>query len=513
MSSSRRAKLLAFQQYHKIIVMDESKNFDLSMNPREPPIFPLPFFIFCETARSLLQPLNTTTIQKTTTLAKRISMISSSSMIFMFHWGILPSSFSSIYWIKCCHSRWVNNSYRNSSNQRRQSTNSSSVWSEAHDEIKQVRISSSSRFSLCILFLFLFPPPTQDCLSKDTLIGIRIQNIIQQYLKVLGRDILQIADGAIPAILTMNGKSLEGANGRIHPGPIHGITYRSRIGEVGELHPLLNVPFEGGVGIGINVVLQVATHDRRDLDQFVGGIVGEINVVANAGHHPGYVGEEFVHAVLVSRHGHDEIVLIVLHDIEENFDRLLPVIAIVGGVVKVVGLVDEEDAAHGLLDHLLRFGGGVSHVLAHEIVPRGQDDMTPASVSHLGQDLAHAHGHGGLAGAGSAGEAHVQGGDAGFESELATHLVQHQQGGDLFHALLHGQQAHEVLIQLVQLILDALLEHEFVDRPRRPVVGHVAHVLDLGPSFLAANFCGAFPSIGLLEDLATLDVGLVELLG
>ena len=80
----------------------------------------------------------------------------------------------------------------------------------------------------------------------------------------------------------------------------------------------------------------------------------------------------------------------------------------------------------------------------------------------LGKDLTHAYGDGGLASAGGAGE-----GDRGLEPKLTAHLVQDEVDGNLLGALLHSNEADQLLVELVQLVLDALLEHEVVDSPRR----------------------------------------------
>ena len=47
--------------------------------------------------------------------------------------------------------------------------------------------------------------------------------------------------------------------------------------------------------------------------------------------------------------------------------------------VKVVGLIDQENTSHGLLDRFLGLGRGVPNVL---LVTCGQDDVTAMGVSH-----------------------------------------------------------------------------------------------------------------------------------
>ena len=56
---------------------------------------------------------------------------------------------------------------------------------------------------------------------------------------------------------------------------------------------------------------------------------------------------------LISGEHHHQLVAIVLHHLEQDLDRLLAVVPLVLGPMQVVGLVDEQDAAEGALQHLL----------------------------------------------------------------------------------------------------------------------------------------------------------------
>ena len=56
---------------------------------------------------------------------------------------------------------------------------------------------------------------------------------------------------------------------------------------------------------------------------------------------------EGVHAVLVARENDDDVLLVVLHDVEEDLDRLLSVVAVIGGVVEVVRLVHKQNWRSG----------------------------------------------------------------------------------------------------------------------------------------------------------------------
>jgi hypothetical protein len=46
---------------------------------------------------------------------------------------------------------------------------------------------------------------------------------------------------------------------------------------------------------------------------------------------PGLLLEEGVHPVLVAGQDHDEVVALVLHHLQQDLDRLLPVVALVLG--------------------------------------------------------------------------------------------------------------------------------------------------------------------------------------
>src|ERR1035441_3686997 len=78
--------------------------------------------------------------------------------------------------------------------------------------------------------------------------------------------------------------------------------------------------------------------------------------------------------------------------------------------VAVVGLVDEQDAAHRPLEYFLGLGRGMADVLADQVVTGHADQLPLAQVAGFPQQLAHVHGDCGLAGARAAGEAHVQAG-------------------------------------------------------------------------------------------------------
>ena len=99
---------------------------------------------------------------------------------------------------------------------------------------------------------------------------------------------------------------------------------------------------------------------------------------------PGIRAEEVVHPVLVAGEDHDELVALGLHHLEQDLDRLAAVVALVLGPVEVVRLVDEEHAAVGAAEHLLRLRRRVADVLADEVVARARDDARLARCSRGG---------------------------------------------------------------------------------------------------------------------------------
>jgi len=353
--------------------------------------------------------------------------------------------------------------------------------------------------------------PKSKHLCEDALVGIGVQDIIEQHLEVSGGNGLKLVNAAHTTVLSLDGVLLECTNGRIHTGAVHGVTDGSSVGEVGKAHTSIDVRMENRHGIGGDVILELAGHKCSDLHKLIGRVVGEIDVVTDTRHHTGNVGEEPVHSVLVTGNGDDEVILVVLHNVEENFDGLLTVITVVGGIVEVVRLINKENAAHGLLDHLLGLGSGVADVLSNEIVTSGKDDVSATGVTHLGKDLSHPHSDGSLTSTRSTSEGHVERGNGRLEAELTAHLVQNKKSSNLLHTLLDRDETDEVTVQLVQLILDTLLEHELVDGAGRGGVGHVVHVGDLLEAFLALHLGGPLAVLGLLLDLSPVDVGLVEL--
>ena len=221
--------------------------------------------------------------------------------------------------------------------------------------------------------------------------------------------------------------------------------------------PPLDVRAECLLGLGRELIGLLLEHQPGDRHQLVDVEVGEVDVVRDAGSHPRVRAEEGLHAVAVAREHDDEVLALGLHDLEQDLDRLLAVVALVLGAVEVVRLVDEEHAAAGALEHLAGLRRGVPDVLADEVVARDRDDLRLLDVAEAMEDLRHAQRDGGLAGAGVAGEAHVQRGPRGDEPGLAAQPVDHEQRRDLADARLDGRERDEVVVELGEDVLDPLV--------------------------------------------------------
>ena len=193
-----------------------------------------------------------------------------------------------------------------------------------------------------------------------------------------------------------------------------------------------------------------ATMRRRDRLEFLDPVVREIDVVGDPRAEARIALEEGVHAVPVAGEDHHQVVALVLHHLHQDLDRLLAVVALVLGPIQVVRLVDEEHAAHGALQHFPGLRRRVADVLADEVVARDRDQVALSHVAEPVEDRRHAHGDRGLAGAGVAGEAHVQRGLRDRDAEFRARLVDHEQRGDLADAQLHRREPDELAVEFVE---------------------------------------------------------------
>ena len=191
-------------------------------------------------------------------------------------------------------------------------------------------------------------------------------------------------------------------------GAIDGIAHAARVSEVRLRHAPRKVIVEYDLRLVVEAIVHGVEHALRDQCQLIRLVIRKIDVMRDARRHAGIALEETRHPILVAGEYHDQIVAMVLHHLQQDLDRLLSVVALVLRPIEVIRFVDEQHAAHRLLQDFLRLRRGVTDVLTDQIIARDGDQVAFADVPQAMQDRGHPHRDGRLAGAWVAGEAHVQ---------------------------------------------------------------------------------------------------------
>ena len=202
-------------------------------------------------------------------------------------------------------------------------------------------------------------------------------------------------------------------------------------------------------------------------------------MVRHARAEAGVRGEEAFHLLMVAGQDHDQIVALVFHHLQQDLDRLLPIVALILGTVKIIGFVDEQHAAHRALQHLLGLGRGVADILADQIVARHRHQMPPPDIAQPVEDRGHPQRDRRLAGARIAGEAHVQGRRVAHQPQPLADAIDQQQRGDVADALLDRRKAHQLAVQRVEIArqpafgellpqVDRVIRHSARPRADRP---------------------------------------------
>ncbi len=158
-------------------------------------------------------------------------------------------------------------------------------------------------------------------------------------------------------------------------------------------------------------------------------------------------GEEILHAISIAGQDDDQILALIFHHLEKNLDRLLTVIALVIRAVEVIGLIDEQHPAKGFFEDLLGLRRGVADILAHQIVARDGNQLALPDEAQRLEDPRHPHCDGGLAGAGIAGEGHMQRRRFGAEAKTLANPFDQQQRGDFADPRLHRLQTNQILVE------------------------------------------------------------------
>ncbi len=133
---------------------------------------------------------------------------------------------------------------------------------------------------------------------------------------------------------------------------------------------------------------------------------------------PGLLMRKIVHLRPVARQDDDELVLVVLHRLDQGVDGFFAEVFFAAPGQRI-RLVDEQDAAHGFANVFPGALRGVADVLADQIRPLTLDQMTFGQSVHFLEQAAQHPGDGRLARARVALEHHVQ---------------RHRFGGELFRA-------------------------------------------------------------------------------
>ena len=231
---------------------------------------------------------------------------------------------------------------------------------------------------------------------------------------------------------------------------VQGVAHAAGVGKLRLGNAQAQVLLEGLERAGTKAVVLLFQGFAGDVQQLGHRIVGKVQVVGDARTHAGVGLEEGFHAVVVAGQNDHQVFALVFHHLQQDFDGLLAIVALVLGAVQVVGLVNEQHAAHGALQNLFGLGRGVAYVLAHQVVPRDGDQVPFAHVAQAMQDLRHAHGHRGFASAGVAAKAHVQTRRLAGQAQVDAQFVDDQQRSNVPNARLDRHQPHQVGVQLCQ---------------------------------------------------------------
>ena len=202
-----------------------------------------------------------------------------------------------------------------------------------------------------------------------------------------------------------------------------------------------------------NVVILLAV-EVEDRLQFIDGVIREFKVLVEAGLETGIAVDELLHRLGVSRDDHDQIVSVVLHSLEDGIDRFLAERVVLLG--ERICFVDEENAAHGLLDLLLRLEGGLSHISRDQAGSVYFHELALGEHSDLLVEPSDDPGDRRLTGTGIARKHKVQGDRHRFEARVFAELLYFDKSHQLLDVFLDRRKANQAL-QLLHGVLLGLL--------------------------------------------------------
>ncbi len=84
----------------------------------------------------------------------------------------------------------------------------------------------------------------------------------------------------------------------------------------------------------------------RDAGREVKPLFGKADVARHAGAKARIILKESRHSILITSENHDQIFALIFHGLQQHLNRFLTVVAFVLWPVEIIGLVDEEHAAH-----------------------------------------------------------------------------------------------------------------------------------------------------------------------
>ena len=227
---------------------------------------------------------------------------------------------------------------------------------------------------------------------------------------------------------------------------------------------LIDLTEEHRLGIRSQMIPLPFGHLRKDLHQFYSRVVIDMDAVGDAAGDTLVDTDEIVHRCRIAGQDHGELAGIVLHTLHQHFDGLGGLSVLRTGIVdggKAVGLVDEEQFAHGQVTVLAHVLAGTVLIFADDILALTLDDIGRREQLHRIQYLTELTGNGGLTRTGITRQDDIE-----FhrllclETEFKPFIHIGLLRGYLTHKSLHGLHADKVSVKLCHNLIDI----EFLQR-------------------------------------------------
>ena len=216
------------------------------------------------------------------------------------------------------------------------------------------------------------------------------------------------------------------------------------------LAPSVDIALHCFARLVIKVVVLLGEHCLRDCQQFAIVIIGKIDVMGDARTKARIGRKELVHPVSISGQYDHKVVAVVFHDLKQYLDGFLAVVPLVVGSVEVIGFVNEEHAAHGTLENILRLWCSMADILAHQIITGDRHQMAFAYIAKAIKNVGHSRGYGCLACSGIAGKAHMQRRCFMGQTHGLSCPLDDEKGCDFPQPQFHGLQADQLAVEFSQ---------------------------------------------------------------